>query len=75
LFIAQGGQAGQQRPQDRLADGYVNQLFPVARAGTNAPMAGSPIELKAVLPAYRQQIVNQTDDTATGTHEDAAEDA
>lgn len=72
LLIASGRDSGQDRPKHRLAERAVDHFFRAVGEAANPAAVGLPVELKPVLPAQPQQVIDQSDDPARRTSEDAS---
>ena len=58
---------------ERATRSAVAWLSPLAAGGAHATAVGPPVELQAVVPAHRQQILDHADDTAGRTHKGTTE--
>ena len=63
-FIAKRSHPGQDGAEDRFRDWYLGRFSRLSPEGTNATSVRLPIELKIMLLAQAQQIIDQTDNTA-----------
>jgi hypothetical protein len=64
-FVAQGCHPGQHGPKDRLWERNLDRFLRLRADRTNATPVGLPIQLKSSFPAQAQQIVDQTENTAS----------
>jgi hypothetical protein len=65
-FVAQGCHPGQDGPKDGLRKRYFRRSLRRGSERAYATPAGLPIELNSLFPAQAQQIIDQTDHTASG---------
>ena len=63
-FIAKRSHPGQDSPEDRFRKRYLGRFLRLSSKRTNATSVGLPIELKTMLLAQAQEIIDQTDNTA-----------
>jgi hypothetical protein len=72
-FVAEGGDAGQDGPEDGLAEWDVAPFLCLATTGTHATVIALPVKFDPVVSAHRQQVIDQASDTASRVDESATE--